>query len=78
MIRFVAVDKDLIEAERAAEEARAGLAGLDGEEHRAQWNLWLEKAREFQAAVTRYADEIGQPRNVVEMAAKKAVRHAGG
>ncbi|MFD4475974.1 hypothetical protein ACFWPU_07645 [Streptomyces sp. NPDC058471] len=72
----MAVDKDLIKAERSAEEARAGLAGLDGEEYRAQWNLWLEKTAEFQAAVTRYAQETGQPRNEVEMAAKKAVRHA--
>lgn len=62
--------------ERSAEEARAKLAGLVGEEYAAQWRSWADAAEAFQAAVTVHAEETGQPRHLVEMAAKKAVRHA--
>lgn len=70
------ITDELIMLERSSEEARAGLAGLDGEEYAAQWRRWAEAAEAFQAAVTAYAEETEQPRHVVEMAAKKAVRHA--
>lgn len=62
--------------ERSSEEARAALAGLNGEEYVAQWRRWAQAAEAFQAAVTVHAQETGQPRHEVEMAAKKAVRHA--
>lgn len=62
--------------ERSAEEERAKLAGLDGEEYAAQWRRWAEAAERFQAAVTVHAKDTGQPRHEVEMAAKKAVRRA--
>lgn len=70
------ITDDLIKLERSAEEARAGLAGLAAEEYAAQWRLWADAAEAFQAAVTAHAAETSQPRHVVEMAAKKAVRHA--
>ncbi|MEV0526018.1 hypothetical protein AB0I66_21515 [Streptomyces sp. NPDC050439] len=70
------ITDELITLERSAEEARAKLAGLDGEDYAAQWRLWADAAEAFQAAVTVHATETGQPRHVVEMAAKKAVRHA--
>ncbi|MFG2503634.1 hypothetical protein ACGFSB_36160 [Streptomyces sp. NPDC048441] len=70
------ITDELIKLERIAEEARAGLAGLDDEEYAAQWRRWAEAAEAFQGAVTVHAKETGQPRHEVEMAAKKAVRHA--
>lgn len=62
--------------ERSAEEERAKLAGLDGEEQAAQWRQWADAAEAFQAAVTAHAKAPGQPRHEIELAAKKAVRHA--
>lgn len=70
------ITEDLIKLERSSEEARAALAGLEGEEYAAQWRAWADAAERFQAAVTVHAEETGQPRHVVEMAAKRAVRHA--
>jgi uncharacterized protein YukE len=70
------ITDELIKLERSAEEARAGLAGLDGEEYAAQWRSWAAAAEAFQAAVTDHAKATGQPRHEVEQAAKKAVRHA--
>ncbi|WP_234334558.1 hypothetical protein [Streptomyces sp. NRRL B-1347] len=70
------ISDDLIMLERSAEEERAKLAGLDGEEHAAQWRRWYDASVTFQAAVTAYAKETGQARNEVEQAVKKAVRHA--
>ncbi|GGV53539.1 hypothetical protein [Streptomyces spectabilis] len=70
------ISDDLIMMERSAEEERAKLAGLDGEEHAAQWRRWYDASVTFQAAVTAYARETGQARHEVEQAVKKAVRHA--
>lgn len=39
------------------------------------WAAWRDAAGAAQAAVTAYADEAGEPRNKVEAAVKKAVRH---
>lgn len=44
-------------------------------ERDAAYAVWRERAAEAQAAVTEYAAEIGEPRNQVEAAVKKAVRH---
>ncbi|WAL93964.1 hypothetical protein [Streptomyces sp. Je 1-369] len=70
------ITDELIMLERSSEEARARLAGLDGEGYAEQWRAWAAAAEAFQAAVTAHATETGQPRHEVEMAAKKAVRHA--
>ncbi|WP_223778798.1 hypothetical protein [Streptomyces sp. 135] len=70
------ISDDLIKLERSAEEERARLAGLDCEEYKAQWHRWADAVEQFQAAVTAHAATTGQPRHEVEMAAKKAVRHA--
>lgn len=39
------------------------------------WAAWRDRAGEVQAAVTAYAVEIGEPRNKVEAAVKKAARY---
>ncbi|MEU4800468.1 hypothetical protein [Streptomyces sp. NPDC023327] len=70
------ISDELVRLERSAEEARAKLAGLAGEEYRAQWRSWYGAAAVFQAAVTVHAKAIGQPRHEVEQAVKRAVRHA--
>lgn len=68
---------NLIELERAAEEERAQLAGLGGEEYDAQWRRWREAAEAFQEAVTEYGarDDVAISRYEVEQAVKKVVRH---
>ncbi|MCG0066284.1 hypothetical protein L0F81_23835 [Streptomyces tricolor] len=66
---------DLIALERAAEEQRAKLVGLDGEEYEAQRRAWREAAAAVQAAITDHATASGQSRYDVEMAVKRAVRH---
>jgi hypothetical protein len=70
------IPDELIKLERSAEEERAKLAGLDGEAYEAQWVRWWEAAVVFQAAVTAAAAESGTSRVELEMAVKKAVRHA--
>ncbi|MCW7941763.1 hypothetical protein AAW14_06650 [Streptomyces hygroscopicus] len=65
---------DLITLERAAEQARTALAGLDGAAYTAQWERWRDAAGVFQAAVTAHAEATGQSRVEVEMAVKKTVR----
>ncbi|MEU5955524.1 hypothetical protein [Streptomyces sp. NPDC047525] len=69
------ISDELIKPERSAEDTRAGLAGLDAEEYAAQWRRWYDASVTFQAAVTAHAEATGQPRNEVEQAVKKAVRH---
>lgn len=70
------IPDDLIALERAAEEQRARLAGLDGEEYEVQRLAWRQAATAVQAAITDHATAAGEPRYKVEMALKKAVRHA--
>lgn len=69
---------DLILLERSAEEARAALAGLEGEAYDAQWRAWRDAAERFQAAVTEHAarDGMAMSRYELEQAVKRAVRHA--
>ncbi|MEU6597887.1 hypothetical protein [Streptomyces flaveolus] len=67
---------DLIALERTAEEQRAKLGGLDGEEYEEQRQAWREAAVAAQAAITDHATASGQSRYDVEMAVKRAVRHA--
>ncbi|GGO58832.1 hypothetical protein [Streptomyces lasiicapitis] len=69
---------ELIKKERSAEEARARLAGLEGEAYEKQWRTWRTAAEDFQAAVTEYAarNDVTMARNDLEQAVKAAVRHA--
>lgn len=59
--------------ERAAEQARYAAPDTD---HDTARQAWRDAAEAFQAAVTKHADAEGKPRIDVEMAVKKAVRHA--
>ncbi|QHA09328.1 hypothetical protein GQF42_00410 [Streptomyces broussonetiae] len=68
--------QDTHHAGTSAEEERAKLAGLDGDEYDAQWRRWREATVAVQAAVTAYAKESGESRHEVEQAVKRAVRHA--
>ncbi|MFF5538539.1 hypothetical protein ACFY71_39840 [Streptomyces cinerochromogenes] len=70
------VPDELIKLERSAEEARAKLAGLAGDEYDAQWRRWREASEKVQAAVTSHADASGASRYELEQAVKRAVRHA--
>lgn len=66
----------LIPLERAAEEARARLAGLIGGEYEEQWKAWRAASEAVQAAITEHAAASGENRYEVEKAVKAAVRHA--
>jgi uncharacterized protein YukE len=70
------VPDELIELERSAEEERAKLAGLTGDEYDAQWRRWREASEKVQAAVTAHAEATDGNRYELEQAVKKAVRHA--
>ncbi|MDT0476223.1 hypothetical protein RM863_29270 [Streptomyces sp. DSM 41014] len=65
----------LITLEHAAEEARAALAGLEGEVRQAQWLAWRAAAEQVQAAITAHAAAAAESRYEVERAVKLAVRH---
>jgi hypothetical protein len=67
---------ELIKLERSAEEERAKLAGLMGEEYEAQWRRWRKASETAQAAITTHAEASGENRYELEQAVKKAVRHA--
>ncbi|MEV6580297.1 hypothetical protein AB0M92_19265 [Streptomyces sp. NPDC051582] len=59
-------------------EAYGPIAGWTQEqlsERDAAYAAWRDRAADAQAAVTEYAREIEKPRNDVEAAVKKAVRH---
>ncbi|WP_320784162.1 hypothetical protein [Streptomyces sp. CRN 30] len=68
------IPDDLIALERAAEEARARLAGLDGDAFDQQRAVWREAAAKVQAAIVTHAGEKGVSRYELEMAVKRAVR----
>ncbi|MFJ5176684.1 hypothetical protein ACIP68_22965 [Streptomyces griseoviridis] len=70
------IPDDLIALERAAEQERARLAGLSGDEYAAQWSAWWEASAAVQAAITARAQESGGNRYELEMAVKSAVRTA--
>ncbi|GAA1779413.1 MULTISPECIES: hypothetical protein [Actinomycetes] len=63
---------ELIELQRASDEAHEAVRADPSPE---AWAVWRDRAGEVQKAVTEYAKEIGEPRNKVEAAVKKAVRH---
>ncbi|MBA9050545.1 MULTISPECIES: hypothetical protein [Streptomyces] len=65
----------MIRLERSAEEERAKLAGLTGDEYGAQWRRWREAAGKAQAAITAHAEAVEANRYQVEQAVKKAARH---
>lgn len=75
MIQAVDIPDRLITLQQNADTEYAKLAGLLGEEREAQWKRWYEAAVEIQAAVTAHAQETGTPRNQIEAAVKRAVRH---
>ncbi|WEP00688.1 hypothetical protein A6P39_044045 (plasmid) [Streptomyces sp. FXJ1.172] len=65
-----------IKLERSAEEERAKLAGLVGQEYNLQWARWLKASEAAQGAVTAHAEASGENRYELEQAVKRAVRHA--
>jgi uncharacterized protein YukE len=75
MITGVDLPDDLINLERAAEDARARMAGLAGPPYEEQWRKWREASAAVQAAITAHAKVTGENRMTVEMAVKKTVRH---
>lgn len=72
----VDIPDELIKLERSAEDERANLAGLAGDEYDAQWTRWREASETAQAAVTAHAEASGENRYELEQAVKRAVRHA--
>ncbi|MEW2290511.1 hypothetical protein [Streptomyces sp. NPDC047841] len=70
------VPDELIKLERSAEEERAKLAGLTGNDYDAQWRRWRKASEKVQAAVTAHAEATESNRHEAEQAVKKAVRHA--
>jgi hypothetical protein len=65
--------EDLVDLERAAEEARARYLAADTDPAVAR-QAWIEAAAAFQHAVTEHAEAEGAVRYEVEMAVKQAVR----
>lgn len=63
---------ELIDLQRASDAAHEAVRQNPSDE---SWAAWRDRAGEVQNAVTAYAVEIGEPRNQVEAAVKKAVRH---
>lgn len=78
MITGVDLPDALIALERDAEDQRARLAGLAGEEWEAQRLRWREAAARVQAAITAHATATaGVNRYELEQAVKRRVRHEG-
>ncbi|MFJ3839499.1 hypothetical protein ACIPY6_28885 [Streptomyces sp. NPDC090054] len=63
---------ELIRLQQASDAAHAAVLEAPTAE---AWQAWRDRAAEAQAAVTVYAKEIGELRNEVEAAVKRAVRH---
>ncbi|MGW7256545.1 hypothetical protein [Streptomyces sp. NPDC054834] len=70
------VPEELINLERSAEEERAKLDGLTGDEYDAQWRRWRKASETVQAAITACAGATEASRYELEPAVKKVVRHA--
>lgn len=66
----------LVDLQQASDAEHAKLKGLDGEEHREQWERWRTAAETVQAAVTEAAGDGN--RHEVEAKVKKAARHPEG
>ena len=69
--------EDLVKLEQAAEAAHARYTAPDAADVDAARRAWVDAAAAFQTAVTAHATAEGTSRIEVEMAVKKAVRHAG-
>lgn len=63
---------ELIRLQQVSDAAWAAVLQGGGD---AAYTVWRERAAEVQTAVTEYAKAIDQPRNAVEAALKKRVRH---
>ncbi|MFF5703372.1 hypothetical protein ACFY7H_12825 [Streptomyces sp. NPDC012794] len=63
---------ELIDLQRASDHAHAQVRENPTDE---VWAEWRDRAGEVQSAVTAYAKEIGEPRNALEAAVKKAARY---
>jgi hypothetical protein len=74
MITGVDLPDDLITLERDAEQQRARMAGLTGDEADVQRQAWREAAAAAQAAVTKHAENSGLNRYEVGQALKAAAR----
>ncbi|MEV6839719.1 hypothetical protein AB0N17_35365 [Streptomyces sp. NPDC051133] len=70
------VPDELIKLERSAEEERAKLAGLTGDEFDAQLRRWRAASEAAQAAIIAHAEATKADRYEVEQAVKRAVRHS--
>ncbi|MFB0617791.1 hypothetical protein [Streptomyces sp. AGS-58] len=68
------VPDELIRLERCAQEERAALAGLTGDEYEAQWRRWRAASEAARAAVARRAEATGADEHELEQAVQKAVR----
>ncbi|MEV6810467.1 hypothetical protein [Streptomyces sp. NPDC051132] len=69
------IPDELIRLERSAEQERARLASLTGDDYHAQLRRWREASAAFQAAITEHAATAQTSRYELEQAVKKAVRH---
>jgi hypothetical protein len=74
MITVVDLPDDLITLERSAEDARARMAGLTGDERDAQRAAWRDAAAKVTAAITAHAEATGLNRYEVGQALKAAAR----
>ncbi|MDW6058199.1 hypothetical protein SAZ11_08870 [Streptomyces sp. FXJ1.4098] len=63
----------MVDLQRASDAEHAKLKGLDGEEHREQWERWREAAETVQAAITEATGDGN--RYQLEAKVKKAARH---
>ncbi|MGW0884604.1 hypothetical protein [Streptomyces sp. NPDC002671] len=69
------VPDELIKLERSAEEKRAKLAGLTGDEYDTQLRRWREASQAVQAAITAHAAAAEANRHEVAQAEKKYGQH---
>ncbi|MFI1760749.1 hypothetical protein ACH41H_01545 [Streptomyces sp. NPDC020800] len=69
------VPENLVELERVAEQERARLAGLTGEEYEAQRRRWRTASEAVRAAIDSHAAETGIGRCELEQSVKQAVRY---
>ncbi|TGB14643.1 hypothetical protein [Streptomyces sp. MZ04] len=70
------ISDELIRLAHRAEEERAQLAGLEGEEYEVQKRRWREASGLAQAAITHHATATEQDSSEVEKAVRLAVRRA--
>ncbi|MDN3259893.1 hypothetical protein QWJ26_08745 [Streptomyces sp. CSDS2] len=69
------IPDELIALERSAEQERARLAGLTGDDYDTQLRRWREASAAFHTAVTEHATAAQVSRYELEQAVKKAIRH---